>query len=58
MFKNKTDEHRNITRNKARLMAQGYAQVEEVSFDETLTPVTHLEAIKLLLVVTTYLYIK
>ena len=27
IFKNKMDEHGNITRNKARLVAQGYTQV-------------------------------
>ena len=38
-----------ITRNKARLEAQGYTQVEGVDFDETFAPVTRLEAIRLLL---------
>lgn len=28
IFKNKTDEYGNITKNKARLVAQGYTQVE------------------------------
>ncbi|KAA0047612.1 Copia protein [Cucumis melo var. makuwa] len=35
--------------NKARLVAQGYAQVEGVDFDETFAPVARLEAIRLLL---------
>ena len=30
IFKNKIDEHGNITRNKARLVVQGYTQVEDV----------------------------
>ena len=49
IFKNKTDESGNVTKNKARLVAQGYAQVECVDFDETFAPVARLEAIRLLL---------
>ncbi|TYJ99674.1 gag-pol polyprotein [Cucumis melo var. makuwa] len=49
VFKNKTDEARYVTRNKARFVAQGYAQVEGVNFDETFAPVARLEAIRLLL---------
>lgn len=49
IFKNKTDEERNIVRNKARLVAQGYSQVEMIDFDETFVPVARLESIKLLL---------
>jgi hypothetical protein len=32
-------------RNKTRLVAQGFSQVEGLDFGETFTPVTHLEAI-------------
>ncbi|KAA0045318.1 gag-pol polyprotein [Cucumis melo var. makuwa] len=49
IFKNKTGEAGYVTRNKARLVAQGYAQVEGVGFDETFAPVARLEAILLLL---------
>ncbi|TYK23179.1 gag-pol polyprotein [Cucumis melo var. makuwa] len=49
IFKNKTDESGCVIRNKARLVAQGYAQVEGVDFDETFAPVAKLEAIRLLL---------
>ena len=48
IFKNKTDENGNITRNKARLVAQGYTQVEGVDFDETFALVARLESIRLL----------
>jgi hypothetical protein len=36
-------------RNKARLVAQGFSQVEGLDFMETFTPVAHLEAIRILL---------
>ncbi|KAA0035705.1 gag-pol polyprotein [Cucumis melo var. makuwa] len=49
IFRNKTDESGCVIRNRARLVAQGYAQVEGVGFDETFAPVARLEAILLLL---------
>ncbi|KAK2378305.1 putative mitochondrial protein [Trifolium repens] len=49
VYKNKTDEKGVITRNKARLVAQGYTQVEGLDFDETFAPVARLEAVRLLL---------
>ncbi|GAA0148641.1 transmembrane signal receptor [Lithospermum erythrorhizon] len=49
IFKNKSDEYGNITRNKVRLVAQGYTQIEGLYFDETFVPVARLEAIILLL---------
>jgi hypothetical protein len=36
-------------RNKARLVAQGFSQVEGLDFGETFAPVAHLEAIRILL---------
>ena len=35
VFRNKMDELGNVTRNKARLVAQGYSQEERIDFDET-----------------------
>ncbi|CAL2248059.1 unnamed protein product [Prunus armeniaca] len=35
IFKNKSDELGNVIRNKARLVAQGCTQMEDVDFDET-----------------------
>jgi hypothetical protein len=47
IFKNKTDEHGTMVRNKARLVAQGYTQIEGVDFDETFAPVARLESIRI-----------
>jgi hypothetical protein len=43
------DEFGNITRNKARLIAQGYTQVERIDFNGTFTLVARLEFVRLLL---------
>jgi hypothetical protein len=49
VFKNKQGEDGKVVRNKARLVAQGYSQVEGLDFRETFAPVAHLEAIRILL---------
>jgi hypothetical protein len=49
VFKNKQGEDGEIVRNKARLVAQGFSQVEGLNFGEAFTPVVHLEAIRILL---------
>ncbi|GAA0149080.1 transmembrane signal receptor [Lithospermum erythrorhizon] len=49
IFKNKSDEFGNVTRNKAWLVAQGYTQIEGVDFEETFAPMARLEAIRLVL---------
>lgn len=36
-----------MTRNKARLVVQGYSQIEEIDLGETFSPVAHLESIQL-----------
>ncbi|GKA14012.1 retrovirus-related pol polyprotein from transposon TNT 1-94 [Tanacetum coccineum] len=48
-FKNKLDENGVVSRNKARLMAQGYNQQEGIDFDKTFAPVARLESIRILL---------
>ena len=49
IYRNKQDENGLVVRNKARLVAQGYTQVEGIDFDETFAPVARLEAIRILL---------
>jgi hypothetical protein len=49
IFRNKQDENGIIVRNKARLVAQSYSQIEGLNFDETFAPVERLEAIRILL---------
>jgi hypothetical protein len=58
IFKNKTDEHGTMVRNKARLVAQGYTQIEGVDFDETSAPVASLESIRILLSIACHLGFK
>jgi hypothetical protein len=49
VFHNKQDEHGVVTRNKAQLVAKGYAQVAGLDFEETFAPVAMLESIRILL---------
>ena len=57
-FKNKSDEHGTIIKNKSRLVTQGYTQVERVDFDETFAPVIRLESIRILLAIASHLNFK
>jgi hypothetical protein len=52
VFKNKQGEDGEVMRNKTRLVAQGYSQVEGLDFRETFAPVAHLETIRILLAFT------
>jgi hypothetical protein len=54
VFHNKQDENGVVTRNKARLVAQGFTQVEGFDFEETYAPVARLEAIRMLLAYATH----
>jgi hypothetical protein len=48
-FKNKQGEDGEIVRNKARLVAQGFSQVEGLDFGKIFAPIARLEAIRILL---------
>ncbi|GKA63505.1 retrovirus-related pol polyprotein from transposon TNT 1-94 [Tanacetum coccineum] len=49
VFRNKLDENGVVSRNKARLVAQGYNQQEGIDYDETYALVARLESIRILL---------
>ena len=49
IFRNKQDEGGIVVRNKARLVAQGYTQVEGIDFGETYSPLARLESIRVML---------
>ena len=49
MFRNKQDDQGVVVRNKARLLAKVFSQVEGLDFGETFAPVARLEAIRILL---------
>ena len=58
IFKNKSDEHGTIIRNKSRLVVQGYTQVEGPDFVETFALVARLESIRILLAIASHLNFK
>jgi hypothetical protein len=49
VFRNKLNEDGQVTRNKARLLYKGYAQIEGINFEETFAPAARMEEIWLLL---------
>nr|GEY33978.1 putative ribonuclease H-like domain-containing protein [Tanacetum cinerariifolium] len=49
VLKNKKDERGIVIRNKARLVAQGHIQKEEIDYDEVFAPIARIEAIRLFL---------
>ncbi|GJZ19610.1 retrovirus-related pol polyprotein from transposon TNT 1-94 [Tanacetum coccineum] len=51
VFRNKLDENGIVSRNKARLVAQGYNQQEGIDYDETYAPVARLDSIRILLAI-------
>ncbi|GKA21485.1 retrovirus-related pol polyprotein from transposon TNT 1-94 [Tanacetum coccineum] len=58
VFRNKLDENGIVSRNKARLVAQGNNQQEGIDYDETYCPVARLESIRILLAYACALYFK
>jgi hypothetical protein len=49
VWKNKEGENGEVVRNKSRLVAQGYSQMEVVDYEVAFAPVARLEAIRTLL---------
>jgi len=54
VFRNKQDENGVVTRNKPRLVAQGFTQIEGLDFGETYALVARLESIHILLAYATH----
>ncbi|GJW35728.1 retrovirus-related pol polyprotein from transposon TNT 1-94 [Tanacetum coccineum] len=55
VFRNKKDEHGIVTKNKARLVAQGYSQEEGTHYDETFATVARMEALRIFFAFATYM---
>ncbi|GKA45101.1 retrovirus-related pol polyprotein from transposon TNT 1-94 [Tanacetum coccineum] len=51
VYRNKFDENGIVSKNKARLIAQGYNQQECIDYDETYAPVARLDSIRILLAI-------
>nr|GEX37520.1 copia protein [Tanacetum cinerariifolium] len=49
VFRNKLDKNGIVSRNKAKLVAQGYNQQESIDYDEAYAPVAIIESIRILL---------
>nr|GEV37413.1 copia protein [Tanacetum cinerariifolium] len=49
VYRNKKDKRGIVVRNKARLVAQGHRQEEEIDYDEVFAPVAKIEAIRIFL---------
>jgi hypothetical protein len=54
VYRNKQNEDGEVTKNKSRLVANGYTQVEGLDFGGTYAPVARLEAIRILLAFATH----
>ena len=48
-FKNKLNEDGQVTKNKERLVCKGYAHVKGIGFEEKFSPVSRMEAVRLIL---------
>ncbi|GJU10635.1 retrovirus-related pol polyprotein from transposon TNT 1-94 [Tanacetum coccineum] len=58
VYINKKDKHDTTTKNKARLVAQGYSQEEGIDYNETFSPVARMKAIMIFLAFATYMNFK
>nr|GEU71596.1 retrovirus-related Pol polyprotein from transposon TNT 1-94 [Tanacetum cinerariifolium] len=50
IYKVKTDEFDGVLKNKARLVAQGFRKEEGIDFEESFTPISRIEAIRIFVV--------
>nr|GEV47073.1 hypothetical protein [Tanacetum cinerariifolium] len=55
VFKNKMDKDGIVTKNKARLVTQGYSQEEGIDYDKTFTPMARMESISIFFPFATYM---
>nr|KAJ0222487.1 hypothetical protein LSAT_V11C200097470 [Lactuca sativa] len=55
VYRNKVDKDGIITRNKSRLVAQGFTQIESIDYGETFAPVARIKAIRLFLAYASYM---
>src|SRR3954470_13703712 len=58
MFKKKTDADGNDTIYRARLVAKGFRQVQEVHYDETFSPVAMLKSVRIMLAIAAFYDLK
>jgi hypothetical protein len=49
VFKVKRDEHRALSKHKARLVVKGYTQRHDIDYDEVFAPVARLDSVRLLI---------
>nr|GEW32314.1 hypothetical protein [Tanacetum cinerariifolium] len=54
LWKNKKDEDQSVIRNKAGLVAKGYAQEEGIDFEESFSPVARLEVVRIFVAYTAH----
>ncbi|GJY90781.1 putative ribonuclease H-like domain-containing protein [Tanacetum coccineum] len=55
VYRNKKDQRGVVIRNKARLVAQGHRQEEDIDYDEIFAPVTRIKEIRLFLAYASYM---
>nr|GEW55703.1 hypothetical protein [Tanacetum cinerariifolium] len=58
VFRNKKDKHGITTKNKKRLVAQGYSQKKKINYDETFASLARMESIRIFLAFATYMNFK